>query len=103
MKFKSMVLGIIVLAMLKVLSCKGHTVASNKEKENSKKLNIIVLLADDMRLDYLSAMGMNSVIETPNLDQFAASGTLFKNGRATVGAPQDYIKDHCKQLSWINY
>ena len=84
MRTKSMVLGIIVCAMLNLVSCKGHTVASNKEKENSKKPNIIVLLADDMRLDYLSAMGMNSVIETPNLDQLAASGTLFKNAFVTT-------------------
>lgn len=27
---------------------------------------------------------------------------IIKNGRSTPGVPQDYIKDHWKQLSWMN-
>tara|TARA_R110002012_G_scaffold317031_1_gene532787 strand:- start:6857 stop:8494 length:1638 start_codon:yes stop_codon:yes gene_type:complete len=48
-----------------------------------KRPNIVVVLADDMRWDYLGAMGANDIIQTPNLDRLAAEGTLFTNAFVT--------------------
>jgi len=48
-----------------------------------KKPNIVVVLADDMRWDYLGAIGANKIVQTPNLDKLAAEGTLFSNAFVT--------------------
>lgn len=45
--------------------------------------NIIVLLSDDQRWDSLGVMG-NPFARTPNIDRFAASGTLFENAFCTT-------------------
>lgn len=53
------------------------------EAQQSKRPNIVVVLADDMRWDYLGAMGANLIIQTPNLDKLAVEGTLFTNAFVT--------------------
>ncbi|MCC5938258.1 MAG: sulfatase-like hydrolase/transferase [Lunatimonas sp.] len=55
-----------------------------KEYERQvKKPNIVFVLADDMRWDYLGAIGANKIVQTPNLDKLAAKGTLFSNAFVT--------------------
>ena len=44
--------------------------------------NVIVILADDMREDAAGFTG-NSLIDTPNIDELAANGTVFENAFAT--------------------
>jgi arylsulfatase A-like enzyme len=44
--------------------------------------NIVFILADDHRWDYLSAMG-HPFIETPNIDRIANEGMLFENAFVT--------------------
>jgi arylsulfatase A-like enzyme len=44
--------------------------------------NIVFILADDHRWDYLSAMG-HPFIETPNIDRIASEGVLFENAFVT--------------------
>ena len=44
--------------------------------------NIVFILADDHRWDYLSAMG-HPFIETPNIDRIAEEGVLFENAFVT--------------------
>lgn len=44
--------------------------------------NIIFLLADDLRYNSLGCMG-NTIVKTPNIDQLAERGTLFKNSFVT--------------------
>lgn len=51
--------------------------------QQTERPNIVVVLADDMRWDYLGAAGLNDIIETPNLDMLAAKGTLFSNAFVT--------------------
>jgi len=46
--------------------------------------NVLLIIADDQGLD-LGAYG-NRVLQTPNLDQLAARGTLFTNAFATVSS-----------------
>ncbi|MEO1011197.1 MAG: sulfatase [Bacteroidota bacterium] len=45
--------------------------------------NVIVIVTDDQRWDALGAMG-NNVIQTPNMDQLAKEGTLFRNAFVTT-------------------
>ena len=56
------------------LSAKGKT---------EQRPNIVVVLADDMRLDYLGCMGLNDIVKTPNLDKLASEGFLFNNAFVT--------------------
>lgn len=44
--------------------------------------NVIVVLADDMRADY-TGYGGHPVVQTPNIDQLAADGTVFNSAFAT--------------------
>lgn len=44
----------------------------------SRRPNIIMLLADDQRWDTLGCMG-NEIIQTPNVDRLAAEGVVFDN------------------------
>ena len=58
--------------------------------ENNSKSdlpNIILIIGDDHGYPYFGFMGADYV-KTPNMDQLASSGTLFKNG---------YVPDnHCR-------
>jgi arylsulfatase A-like enzyme len=47
--------------------------------------NVIVVLADDMRIGVTGYEG-HSLVKTPNLDRLAAEGTVFTNGFATSAA-----------------
>jgi arylsulfatase A-like enzyme len=51
---------------------------------DAPRLNVIFLLADDLRPDALACTG-NPAVKTPNLDRLAARGTLLT--RATCGYP----------------
>lgn len=51
--------------------------------KKEKRPNIIFLLSDDQRWDALGAAG-NSIIQTPNLDQIARDGVMFKNAFVTT-------------------
>ncbi|QNF32188.1 sulfatase [Adhaeribacter swui] len=55
---------------------------SFRQKE-SKKPNVIVVVTDDHRWDALGVMG-NKIIQTPNLDNLARKGLLFKNAYVTT-------------------
>jgi arylsulfatase A-like enzyme len=48
-----------------------------------KKPNILIILTDDQRWDALRFAG-NSIIETPEMDALASSGTYFKNAFSTT-------------------
>ncbi|MCE7065908.1 sulfatase [Dyadobacter sp. CY326] len=57
--------------------------AGARGKKQAKRPNIIFLLTDDHRWDALGAMG-NKIIQTPNLDQLAGRGILFKKAYVTT-------------------
>jgi arylsulfatase A-like enzyme len=60
----------------------GHANAKGK-KASGERPNIVFILADDMRVDYLACMGMNEIVQTPNLDKLASKGVLFQNAFVT--------------------
>ncbi|MBN2104776.1 sulfatase [bacterium] len=46
--------------------------------------NIIFILSDDHRYDFMGFMGKPSFLETPNMDYFARNGAHFKNAFVTT-------------------
>ena len=51
----------------------------------AKPPNIVVILTDDHRADYLGCAG-HPILKTPNIDQLAADGTYFNNAFVTTAA-----------------
>jgi hypothetical protein len=50
-----------------------------KKKNNAKTLNIIFILSDDHRYDFMGFMGKPAFLETPNMDRMARDGAHLKN------------------------
>ena len=46
-------------------------------------MNIIILIVDTLRYDYVGANG-NKWIKTPNMDRLAARGTVFANAHCAA-------------------
>jgi arylsulfatase A-like enzyme len=68
--------------ILVLLICFGVKLAAQRTTASARP-NIIFILTDDQRWDALGAAG-NSIIHTPNLDQLAHKGILFKNAYVTT-------------------
>lgn len=71
------------IALSSVLTCSVSNAQPEQHKVSSEAPpNIVFILADDHRWDYLSAMG-HPFIETPNIDRIAKDGVLFENAFVT--------------------
>lgn len=68
-------IGFVGVVFLTLLS--AATVPADERRELSRP-NLVFLLADDLRFDGLHCTG-NPVVQTPNLDQLAAKGVVFRN------------------------
>ena len=68
----------IVLCFSLRLGAQDATVSTEEERPN-----IIFILTDDQRFDALGYQG-NKLIDTPEMDKLAASGTYFKNALVTT-------------------
>ena len=66
----------LLLVIIVITSCSS----TKKQKERP---NIIFILTDDQRLDALGYVG-NNIIQTPEMDQLASTGTFFKNAMVTT-------------------
>ena len=66
-----------------LVNCDGSQV--NEDTQVVARPNVVVVLADDMRVGYTGHEG-HPVIETPNIDALAAAGTVFSNAFATSAA-----------------
>jgi arylsulfatase A-like enzyme len=71
----------VIVSCLLLLVCTGFYL--NQKPASARQPNIIYLLTDDQRADALGAMG-NPLIKTPNLDQLARQGALYKNAYVTT-------------------
>lgn len=60
--------------------------------QSSEKLNVVVLLVDDLGQQDIGAYNPTTFYETPNIDRLAAEGTLFTSGYAAnpVCSPTRY-------------
>ncbi|TLU99542.1 sulfatase-like hydrolase/transferase [Dyadobacter luticola] len=56
----------------------AYHISETQETQVPAKPNILFIFADDLRADALGYAG-NKIIQTPNIDQLAASGIYFKN------------------------
>jgi len=52
--------------------------------KNVKPRNVIFILTDDHRYDFMGFTGKVSWLETPNMDRLAAEGAYFKNAFVTT-------------------
>ena len=75
MKFRILIVGLIVLALAVNYSCSPST------KEEQKKPNIVFILADDLGWADLPVYG-NQFNEAPNLQKMASEGTTYQNAYA---------------------
>lgn len=66
----------VLLLCFFVINC--FSGCQKKELKNTKKPNIIFLMADDQRADAFGFMGNRNVF-TPNLDMLASDGMVFEN------------------------
>jgi len=73
-------LGITLLGGLSLIS---NSCAQSEKKNDKEGLNIVFLLADDLRWNSLGCMG-NKMLITPNIDGLAANGIRFTNARVTT-------------------
>ena len=80
-KFLGSVKGVYLAAIIFLVSCESHLMASDTESE--KKPNIIFLLTDDQRARTLS-IEAHPIIKTPHLDKLAANGIRFTNAFITA-------------------
>ena len=76
-----------ILPLIILIICASFGSLQAQSTNNSaspQSPNIIFILTDDQRFDALGYAG-NTLIQTPEMDKLAASGTYFKN--ATVTTP----------------
>ena len=80
---KPLYIRLLLPLLLFLTGCTRHLKEGSSDDHYEGKPNIIFLLTDDHRWDALGAMG-NSIIHTPNLDELAKQGLLFKNAYVTT-------------------
>lgn len=92
LKFKHMKTVIKSIAISLLASCTiGTSVKSNKDKLNlpkldseSKKRNVIFILTDDHRYDYMGFTGKVPWLKTPQMDKLYKNGAYMKNAFVTT-------------------
>lgn len=70
------------LAVLGGLCFIAVSCADGKKGDNKRQLNVVFLLADDLRWNSLGCAG-NSILHTPNIDNLARDGIRFSNACVT--------------------
>lgn len=81
-----------IMLVLGVTGCSGANMSANEVKKDltsinnltkeTRRPNVIVILADDMQTGVTGYEG-NPIIKTPNIDKLASDGTVFTKGFAT--------------------
>ncbi len=80
-EFVKLVAGSAATAAIPLTGCSSELMLPRPN--TAKPPNIIFLLTDDQRWDTLGCMG-NPIIKTPNMDDMAKNGVLFKNAFVTT-------------------
>jgi len=80
-QFLTLVAGGSVAAAVPFSGCKGEL--AGRRAAAARRPNIIFLLTDDQRADAVGCAG-NPIIHTPNVDDMAKNGVLFKNAFVTT-------------------
>lgn len=66
-----------VAVLVFLLAQTGQVQASDGDRHQEKKLNVLLIIADDLSANALGCYG-NTVCKTPHLDQLASRGMLFE-------------------------
>ena len=78
----------IVFPLLLAAGCGSVTAAGKPNlklpKNGEKPRNIVFILSDDHRFDYMGFMNTIPWLETPNMDRMAAEGAHMKNAFVTT-------------------
>lgn len=69
---------IFITLLITTQSCSDNSKSLSQSKTNSGQ-NIIYILSDDHRYDFMSFMNKVPFLKTPNMDRMAASGVHIKN------------------------
>jgi arylsulfatase A-like enzyme len=73
---------VLLLAMLCLSATNSR--AGDGPAASSERPNFVIILADDVSPDLYGAYGLPGAARTPNVDQLAAKGVLFKTAYATA-------------------
>ena len=65
-------------------SAKSNQHQLPKLDNNGKPRNVVFILSDDHRYDYMGFVGKVPWLKTPNLDRMAAEGAYIKNAFVTT-------------------
>lgn len=68
-------------ALLGDLAAKSFTIP---DKNGGNQHNVVFILSDDHRYDFMGFMGKPAFLETPNMDRMAAEGIHFENAFVTT-------------------
>jgi arylsulfatase A-like enzyme len=74
---------ILFLVSLLLLIARAPAQARTREKEPSRRPNVVFILTDDQRWDQMSCAG-HPFLKTPHLDRLAAEGARFANAFVTT-------------------
>lgn len=74
---------LLVLAFI-IGSCKGDTYPPSDGVITNSGQNIVYILSDDHRYDFMGFMGKVPFLRTPNMDRMAAGGVHIKNAFVTT-------------------
>ncbi len=76
------------IAVLFLFGCGDNTAAklseSSTDKSKLTKRNVVFILSDDHRYDFMGFMGKIPFLQTPNMDRMAAAGVHMENAFVTT-------------------
>ena len=75
---------LLLLACILLFMGKGHAQGNPKKSSKKKPRNIIFILTDDHRYDYMGFTGKVPWLETPNMDKLASEGAYLPNTFVTT-------------------
>lgn len=61
------------------LACQPKNQEADNTSQKTKPLNVVFILSDDHRYDYMGFMNTIPWLETPNMDRMAKEGAHIKN------------------------
>ena len=73
-----------LLLVLVVITFCGNAQSLSIERNNNKPLNVIFILSDDHRYDFMGFTGKVPWLKTPNMDKMAKEGIWIKNATVTT-------------------
>lgn len=66
------------------LACQPKNQEADNTSQKTKPLNVVFILSDDHRYDYMGFMNTIPWLETPNMDRMAKEGAHIKNAFVTT-------------------